>query len=92
MSEMKRHPPSGSTGFILEINALKAQLANAADEIIRLRDERDAMRNVIDDIRDSVLNERNHLAEAGLDCDQINAVLANIDDECAAIPEQPKET
>lgn len=34
----------------------------------------------IDSIRDAVLHERYQLAEAGLDCDQVNCVLGVIDD------------
>lgn len=47
--------------------------AEAADRIHRLAEG-------IGQIRDCVLNERNQLAEAGLDCDQVNAVLGIIDD------------
>jgi hypothetical protein len=34
----------------------------------------------LDEIRNAVLHERFQLAEAGLDCDQVNAVLGIIDD------------
>lgn len=50
-----------------------AAIAEAADRIKELS-------RSIERIRDAVLNERYQLAEAGLDCDQVNAVLGVIDD------------
>lgn len=50
-----------------------AALHEAANRLELLSD-------AIETIRDSVLNERHQLAEAGLDCDQVNAVLGIIDD------------
>ena len=57
-----------------------ACVEEAADRIEELVEERDMLRNAILGIRDAVLYERFQLAEAGLDCDQVNAVLGIIDD------------
>jgi len=57
-----------------------ACVEEAADRIEELVEERDMLRNAISGIRDAVLNERFQLAGAGLDCDQVNAVLGIIDD------------
>jgi hypothetical protein len=64
---------------------IEAALAESAKE----RDaEVERLRLAFTGIRDSVLNERYQLAEAGLDNDQVNAVLGIIDD---AIPPPPEE-
>lgn len=53
-------------------------VANAA--LREAADRLEALSRAIELIRDSVLHERYQLAEAGLDCDQVNAVLGIIDD------------
>lgn len=52
----------------------------ASAYILEASQRLEALSDAIYDIRDAVLNERYQLAEAGLDCDQINAVLGIIDD------------
>lgn len=53
-------------------------IANAA--IQEAAERLEALTEAIETIRDSVLHERFQLAEAGLDADQVNAVLGIIDD------------
>lgn len=53
-------------------------VVNAA--ILEAAERLDSMHEAIETIRDSVLHERFQLAEAGLDSDQVNAVLGIIDD------------
>ena len=53
-------------------------VANAA--IMEAAERLDSMHEAIETIRDSVLHERFQRAEAGLDSDQVNAVLGIIDD------------
>lgn len=60
-------------------------VANAA--ISEAADRLEGISSCIGDIRDAVLNERFQLAEAGLDCDQVNAVLGIIDDHDARVIE-----
>lgn len=52
--------------------ARKGELANMLKLI--------AAKEAIREIRDNVLHERNQMAEAGFDSDQVNAVLGIIDD------------
>lgn len=63
-----------------EDGVANAAIAEAADRI-------EALSSSIELIRDAVLNERHQLAEAGLDCDQVNAVLGIIDDNDARVIE-----
>lgn len=58
-------------------------VANAA--ILEASQRLEALSNSIEDIRDSVLHERFQLAEAGLNNDQVNAVLGIIDDNDARV-------
>lgn len=51
----------------------ESAMSEAADAI-------EALTKSLDDIRDAVLHERFQLAEAGLDGDQVNAILGIIDD------------
>lgn len=79
-----RHCSSSDRTLVLALRALAIDvqcedgIANAA--ILEASQRLDALSNAIADIRDSVLHERHQLAEAGLDCDQVNAVLGIIDD------------
>lgn len=52
----------------------------AAQAIGEAADRLAALSDAIGEIRDAVLNERHQMAEAGFDCDQVNAVLGIIDD------------
>jgi hypothetical protein len=52
----------------------------AALAITEAAERLEALSAAIGEIRDAVLNERFQLAEAGLDSDQVNAVLGIIDD------------
>lgn len=78
------HCSSSDRTLILALRALSRDVhcddgvANAC--ILEASQRIEALSNAIEDIRDSVLNERFQLAEAGLDCDQVNAVLGIIDD------------
>jgi hypothetical protein len=78
-------PLSSSLAFLRMWQAIGDELSRAHsddsyEDAAEVLLEREMLRQAIRDIRDSVLHERGQLAEAGLDCDQINAVLGIIDD------------
>lgn len=58
---------------VVELNRLAARASAAESKVVRLRE-------ALDSIRDSVLNQRHQLAEVPCDNDFINAVLGIIDD------------
>lgn len=64
-----------------EAMRLATLFANAEETAKELATLKEAVRT----IRDAVLNERGPLAEMGLEGEQINAVLAVIDDETAGV-------
>lgn len=78
------HCSSSDRTLVLALRALARDvqcedgIANAA--ILEASQRLEALSNAIENIRDAVLYERHQLAEAGLDCDQVNAVLGIIDD------------
>jgi hypothetical protein len=58
----------------------KSGAGAAADRIEALESELDSLRDQLADFRDTVLCERGALAESGMTCDQINAVLSEFDE------------
>jgi hypothetical protein len=77
-------PQSSDATLVLALRALAKDIqsgdgvANAA--MLEAADRLEAFSRAIDGIYDSVLHQRFQLADAGLDCDQVNAVLGIIED------------
>lgn len=66
-------------------NGIYGSAGNGHMLCIEMAKEIEKLRVAINNIRDSVLNERAQLAESGLTNDQVNAVLGIIDDETNGI-------
>ena len=79
----EKHRSSDET-LIAALRELAATVTSddgvAAQAIGEAADRLAALSEAIGEIRDAVLNERHQMAEAGFDCDQVNAVLGIIDD------------
>jgi hypothetical protein len=59
---------------------LRRTCGEAADHIAFIELGLDSLREQLADFRDAVLHERGALAESGMTCDQVNAVLREFDD------------
>jgi chromosome segregation ATPase len=64
----------------MSIETLETIAHRAEHRANQLESELDSLRDQLADFRDTVLTERGALAESGMTCDQINAVLSEFDD------------